>query len=116
MGKIVNSTYTVTRNGIAQSTPLPKLPYGKLVALQVSLAGALVSLCLPGVQDVAYAANPAGKKPAKPGGSENIALELTTDHGGGGASEFRVEYRGVSVEVAGMIEATLLQAVGAALS
>lgn len=116
MGKVVNSTYTVTRNGLSKSTPMKALPYGRLVAVEVALAGAMVSLCLPAVQDVVYAAHPVGKKPPKSGGDQNIALELTTDHGGGGSSEFRIEYRGVSHLEADEIERTVYGAIQAALA
>jgi hypothetical protein len=110
--KTVDSTITITRDGISVSTPLKAFPYGKFIALQVALSAALSQLCTVGALRVA--AMVAGATPTGSGGGADVRFELRTDHGAGG-SEFVVGYSGLSVADADMITAALKAAANSVL-
>ena len=101
MANTVNSTITITRDGIATSTPLKDFPYAKLIALEVALSAALSQLCTIGVLRLAGFQPSAGS-----GGDADVKFELVTDHGAGG-SEFAVGYSGVTAAMADEITAAL---------
>ena len=104
MAKTVNSTITITRDGIATSTPLKDFPYAKLIALQVALSAALSQLCTWGALRVAAMVE--GKSVTGAGGDTDLRFELRTDHGAGG-SEFVVGYSGIAAADADEITAAL---------
>jgi hypothetical protein len=107
MASTVNSTITITRDGIATSTPLKDLSYAKLVALEVSLAGALSQLCTQGVLRLDSPGPSAS-------GEADVKFELVTDHGAGG-SEFIVGYSGISAQAADAITLALRTAANAVI-
>jgi hypothetical protein len=104
MGKSVNASFTITRDGIATVKNLPGLSYGKLVALEVAFTGALTSLCTWGVNAMADAmtgtVSPASGLPK----NSDITLQLQSDHGPG-SSSFQVSYTGLSAKDADEIAA-----------
>jgi len=112
MAKTVDSTITITRDGISVSTPLKAFPYAKFIALQVSLAAALSQLCTWGALRVAAMVE--GKPSTGAGGEADIRFELRTDHGAGG-SEFVVGYSGIAAKDADEVTAVLKMAANAVL-
>lgn len=111
--KTVNSSITITRDGVAVSTPLKDMPYAKFIALQVSLAAALSQLCTWGALRVAAMIDPTQKKKGA-AGEADLRFELRTDHGAGG-SEFVVGYSGISAQDADEITAALKGAANSVL-
>lgn len=115
MSKTVNSSITITRDGVATSTQLKDMPYAKFVALQTSLAAALGlgQLCTWGALRVAAMVDPTQKSKSSAGDSD-LRFELRTDHGKGG-SEFVVGYSGISAQDADEITAIVKGAANAVL-
>lgn len=97
MGKSVNASFTITRDGIATVKNLPSLPYGKLVALEVAFVGALASLCTWGVNAMADAMTGAVAPVSGLPKNSDVELALQSDHGPGG-SAFSVSYSGLSAK------------------
>ena len=112
MAKTVDSTITITRDGIATSTPLKDLPYATFVALQISLAAAVNQLASWGAARVA--AMVSSQPNPGFGGESDVRFELRSDHGAGG-SEFVVGYSGISAAGADQITAVLKGAANAVL-
>ena len=110
--KTVDSTITITRDGISTSTPLKAYPYAKFVALQIALAAGLSQLCTWGALRVAAMMD--GKPTTGLGGEADIRFELRTDHGTGG-SEFIVGYSGIAAKDADEVTAVLKMAANSVL-
>lgn len=113
MSKTVNSSITITRDGVATSTQLKDMPYAKFVALQTSLAAALGQLGTWGALRVAAMVDPTQKSKGSAGDSD-LRFELRTDHGKGG-SEFVVGYSGISAQDADEITGIVKGAANAVL-
>lgn len=113
MSKTVNSSITITRDGVATSTQFKDMPYAKFVALQTSLVAALGQLNTWGALRVAAMVDPTHKSKGAAGDSD-LRFELRTDHGKGG-SEFVVGYSGISAQDADEITGIVKGAANAVL-
>lgn len=108
MAKTVNVSVVVTRDGKTTVQNFDKMSYATFVALQSSLSGVLSMLQSWGVNRVAAQVD--GRPARKPGGDNDLRLELKADHGQG-TSEVAVGYTGISAQDADEITAAMLGAV-----
>ena len=114
--KFVNASFIVTREGIAKSYPMPKLPYARYVTVQVALAGALVQLIGFGTRRAAEEVEevPPEDRILRLRGTQDLSFSLQADHGNG-SSSFGAAYSGVSKESADNAEALVMMVYNAAL-
>lgn len=108
MAKTVNVSLIVTRDGKTTAQNFPKVGYATFVALQSALCGVLSTLQSWGVARVAAEVD-GTKTAARPGGDNDLRLELRADHGQG-TSEVVVGYTGISAATADEIQGAFLAA------
>ena len=108
MGKTVNVSIVVTRDGKTTAQNFAKMSYPTFVAMQSACSGVLAMLQSWGAARVAAIAD--GRPHRKPGGNCDLKMELRADHGGG-TSEVVLGYTGISAQDADEITGALLQAV-----
>jgi len=112
--KSVNASFTITREGIVKSFPMPNTAYARYVTLQIALAGALVQLIGLGTRRSAQLIEdvpPANRLPMR--GTQDLSFSLVADHGAG-ASQFGASWVGVSKAAANRVEAIMMMAYKAA--
>ena len=98
--KTVNASFTITREGIVETFPLPKLAYSRFVTLQVALVGSLTQTIAFGTRSAAQLVEgvpTSDRKTVK--GSTDLSISLIADHGQG-SSRTVSEWTGLSKDSA----------------
>ena len=98
----INASLTITRDGVATTTAMKGISYGKLVAVELALSTVQMQMCNWGVGKLAgLDLYPPSRGPWQ----SDVAVGFDVDFEDGGSSSFSAEYRGLSVSEADEIQA-----------